>query len=74
MGTGGNGPVSLEQVEDYARQNHLQVDPGQFFAHYQSTGWKDKEGRSLKDWQKVLASWSGKGSVITAGGRPRVLR
>lgn len=49
-------PPTLDEVREYVKVNNYSVDPDRFFAYYQSSGWKDKNGRSF-EWKARVDLW-----------------
>lgn len=44
-----------DDVVRYAKEKNLEhVDVDEFFKHYESVNWTDKEGKPIKDWKRVL--------------------
>ncbi len=50
-------PPTIDEIESYADQRGLNVDPGNFFDFYQSNGWKVGKNK-MKDWKAALRGWS----------------
>ena len=54
----GGSPVSLSEIQNYVRENNLNVDVNVFWAYYEENGWKKKNGKPITDIRKTLATWS----------------
>lgn len=51
-------PPTPEEVTKYAASRGYRVDGAAFVDHYKSKGWKDSNGRSVRDWKgKVRSVW-----------------
>lgn len=49
-------PPGIDDVRDFIRSNRYDVQADQWFAHYESNGWK--VGRvSMKDWKATVRKW-----------------
>lgn len=50
-------PPTLEQVEQFCKDNNLRVNAQKFFYHYESNGWM--AGRvKMKSWEATLQKWN----------------
>lgn len=50
-------PPTLEQVEQFCKENNLRVNAQKFFYHYESNGWM--AGRvKMKSWEATLQKWN----------------
>jgi DNA-binding transcriptional regulator YhcF (GntR family) len=50
-------PPTLEQVEQFCKENNLRVNAQKFFYHYESNGWM--AGRvKMKPWEATLQKWN----------------
>ena len=56
------GRPSLEEIEAYAAEKHLDVDAKAFFDYFTETGWVDSKGNKVKSWKGKLQTWSNFGS------------
>lgn len=54
-------PPKFEWVKDYCEKRGKGVDPEEWFAHYQSNGWKVGKTRMV-DWQAAVRTWEKKRS------------
>ena len=55
----GFSPPTVEEVEEYARSNCLQVDASRFVATYAAQGWLMGNGLPMRDWRWAVSKWSG---------------
>jgi len=56
-------PPTFDDVVQYINENgYVDVDPGRFLAYYTASGWHDKDGKPVKNWQQKVITWSGRGS------------
>ncbi len=47
-------PPTLEQVQEYIRENNYDVDAQKFIWHYSKLGWKKANGKPVKNWKQTL--------------------
>jgi len=59
---------TFEQIFDFVKREHLNVDAVKFFEHYQKNEWTTREGKPVTDWQALLRRWSSKEQKPYAGG------
>lgn len=52
-----DGKPKIEEVTAYIRENHLYVDPAEFFKHYEECGWKTGD-EPIKSWKGLVRNWS----------------
>lgn len=60
-------PPTLEEVQEYVHDNHYDVDAQEFLWHYAKLGWKNVNGKPVKNWKQTLIQvWVklGKGKVV----------
>lgn len=60
LGAGSSGKwekPSLMDVVDVVRNENLEVNPEKFFRYYEARKWRVKD-EPVKDWKKLLRSWS----------------
>lgn len=50
-------PPTLEEVAAHCLERRNGIDPEQFIAAYQQSGWKLKSGRSMVDWKAAIVTW-----------------
>ena len=48
---------SLQEVEDYITAKGYNVVAHTFFDYYEALGWKDKNGKEVKNWKLKLLTW-----------------
>ena len=53
-------PPTLEEVQAYVKERNSSVDPKRFFEYYETGGWKDAKGQSVKNWKQKLITWEKK--------------
>ena len=52
-------PPTLDEIKKYIQEKNLNVDAQRFFDYYNEGGWKDRDGKQIKNWkQKMLAVWN----------------
>ena len=55
---------SLDDIRQYCRERHNQVDPEKFFNFYESKGWVIGKS-SMKDWKAAVRTWEQRRSETT---------
>ena len=55
-----NNIPTLEEVKQYAADNHMQLDPVKFFMKNDARGWITKKGEPVKNWKLLMWSWNDK--------------
>lgn len=56
-----NNPPTLEEIENYCKERKNNVNAKKFFDYYNEGGWKDQNGKPVKNWkQKMIANWENK--------------
>lgn len=51
-------PPSLDEVESYCKEKNYNVDARRFIEYYGESGWRDSNGRPVRDWkQKIVKVW-----------------
>ncbi len=57
-GTGGKSknfiPPTLEEVQTYIQANNYEVDAQKFIWHYSKLGWKNANGKPVRNWKQTL--------------------
>ncbi len=48
---------SLQQVKDYCKNRRSMVDPNRFYDYFTEGGWRDSNGRVVKNWKQKLIAW-----------------
>lgn len=47
---------SIDEIKSYCQERNNQINPEQFYDHYQSNGWKVGKN-SMKDWKASIRTW-----------------
>ena len=55
-----------EEVRLYAKQRNSTVDPDKFFDYFESGGWVDAKGNSVRSWKQKFLTWES-----FQGGKPQ---
>ena len=50
-------PPSVDEVKEYCRQRKSGVDPVRFWEYFDTGGWKDSEGKPVRNWKQKLLTW-----------------
>jgi hypothetical protein len=49
---------TLQEVADYCRERHNNVNPEKFLAHYETVGWVRGKARiPIQDWKAAVRAW-----------------
>ena len=49
---------SGKAVLEYGKAKGIdEAEAGKFFAYYDANGWRTKDGKPVRDWRRLLASW-----------------
>lgn len=48
---------TLQDVENWCRARMSPVDPIEFYAYYEETGWKTKSGEQIRNWRQTEITW-----------------
>lgn len=51
-------PPTLEDVKSYAKASGLTVNPETFFHYFDEGGWKDANGKRVRNWKQKMITWS----------------
>ena len=54
-------PPDLTDVLCLYATEKLQIDPVDFYYHYEKKGWTDRDGLPIRDWKALARSWSTRG-------------
>ena len=60
LGKGNNTMAStptLEDIQEYCKSRHNNVDAQRFFDYYEASGWKDSKGNKVKNWKQKVITW-----------------
>ena len=55
-------PPSIEEVEEYCKERNNNVDAKRFFDYYETSNWKDKDNKQIKNWKQKIITWEGRNS------------
>lgn len=67
-------PPTIEEVAEYCAERGNEIDPEHFWSHYETYGWRTKNGpiKSWKaaviTWEKNMRRWSGEKKTERSGG------
>lgn len=50
-------PPTLEEVQAYAKERESSTDPVKFWQYYDAGGWKDGQGKPVKNWKQKFLTW-----------------
>ena len=50
-------PPTVEEVREYCLQRKSGVDPVRFWEYFDAGGWKDSEGKPVRNWKQKLITW-----------------
>lgn len=56
-------PPNLEEIKNYCIERSNNVDANKFNDYYSTSNWKDKDGKSVKNWKQKIISWEGRNST-----------
>ena len=48
---------TLEEVQEYCKQRNNNVDYQKFYDYYETSNWKDKDGKQVKNWKQKIITW-----------------
>lgn len=48
---------TLEQIQEYCKSRHNNVDAQRFLDYYEASGWKDSKGNKVKNWKQKVITW-----------------
>lgn len=51
-------PPTLEELDAFIKENHLDVSADKFFDYYSSCGWTVGRNKPMKDWKAACRNWS----------------
>lgn len=51
-------PPTVEQVQEYIKQNGMDIDPAEFVDYFESVGWTiGKASKPMRDWKSAVRNW-----------------
>lgn len=50
-------PPTLEDIQEYCKSRHNNVDAQRFLDYYEASGWKDSKGNKVKNWKQKVITW-----------------
>ena len=53
---------TLEEVELYCKERGNNIDPHKFYDYYETSNWKDKDNKQIKNWKQKIITWEGRNS------------
>ncbi len=57
-------PPTIKEVIAYVQEKDLNVDVGKFMGYYETTNWRDKNDRPIRNWKgKLVSVWDKPGKV-----------
>lgn len=66
-------PPTVEEVREYCLSRKSGVDPVRFWEYFDTGGWKDSEGKPVRNWKQKLFTWEThskeKGGAVNDTGR-----
>ena len=48
---------SVEEIKTYCAERHSNVDPVRFWEYFNAGGWKDSEGKPVRNWKQKIITW-----------------
>lgn len=48
---------TLEDIQEYCKSRHNNVDAQRFLDYYEASGWKDSKGNKVKNWKQKVITW-----------------
>lgn len=48
---------TLEDIQEYCKTRHNNVDAQRFLDYYEASGWKDSKGNKVKNWKQKVITW-----------------
>lgn len=48
---------TLEEVEEYCKSRNNNVDAKSFYEYFEAGGWKDSQGKQVKNWKQKVITW-----------------
>ncbi|MDD4689046.1 MAG: helix-turn-helix domain-containing protein [Eubacteriales bacterium] len=53
-------PPIKEEIEQYIHEKNYNVNVDTFFEYYNESGWKDLDGKQVKNWKQKVITWAGR--------------
>lgn len=50
-------PPTFEEVKAYCQERNSGVDPKKFYDYFNEGGWKDSQGKPVRNWKQKLITW-----------------
>lgn len=50
-------PPTLEEIITYCKERKSPVDPKRFFEYFDTSGWVDSKGNTVRNWKQKLLTW-----------------
>jgi hypothetical protein len=65
-------PPTLEDVQQYASENNLKVDPQRFYTYFTTPNekgetWVDSKGNKVRNWKQKMLTWDKAETAVKAG-------
>ncbi len=51
---------TLQEIIQYCQERKNSLDVKKFFDYYEASGWKDKDGKQVKNWKQRIITWEGR--------------
>ena len=51
---------TIEEIEQYCKERNNNINAKTFYDYYEINGWKDREGKQIKNWKQKLITWEGR--------------
>jgi len=64
-------PSNIEEVKEYIKLKELNVNANTFWNYYTESGWKDKDGKDVRNYKLKLIIWSGNGKYSKEHAAPK---
>lgn len=56
---------TLEEIQAYCQERQNTLDAKRLFDYYETSGWKDKDGKPVKNWKQKIITWEGRNNAKT---------
>lgn len=57
-------PPTLEEIQEYIKDNELVVDAKKFYKYFTATNWVDSKGNKVNSWKGKLITWDKKSAPV----------